>query len=305
MANYTTAFTDSLKYFYTDPNSNTSYDAMAVKEFSTLNYNYVFKKWEDACEEIDEWNEEHEDAEPRGYPILGEDEGFTFASDNYIKRHLKKVTTLTLRNNSLFTILSGEVSYILQQRNQSGGWDAIIEDETPHSNDARTRTFQIYNATKYLDLKNIYVTYVPLNAETWLTNNTNGSRENVDILVINNELDMEEPVTLNFYIVAQPIDNTGTPLTEATVTSGGQFLYTPPKVSVQVKDTENMNMIFYTNTTLQNSDLAVEGYTITTLASNKVHLLESKYSRLASIKIEIRDGNTNALYSVKESNILQ
>ena len=116
---------------------------------------------------------------------------------------------------------------------------------------------------------------------------------------------MEEPVTLNFYIVAQPIDNTGTPLTEATVTSGGQFLYTPPKVSVQVKDTENMNMIFYTNTTLQNSDLAVEGYTITTLASNKVHLLESKYSRLASIKIEIRDGNTNALYSVKESNILQ
>ena len=305
MANYTTAFTDSLKYFYTDPNSNTSYDAMAVKEFSTLNYNYVFKKWEDACEEIDEWNEEHEDAEPRGYPILGEDEGFTFASDNYIKRHLKKVTTLTLRNNSLFTILSGEVSYILQQRNQSGGWDAIIEDETPHSNDARTRTFQIYNATKYLDLKNIYVTYVPLNAEIWLTNNTNGSRENVDILVINNELDMEEPVTLNFYIVAQPIDNTGTPLTEATVTSGGQFLYTPPKVSVQVKDTENMNMIFYTNTTLQNSDLAVEGYTITTLASNKVHLLESKYSRLASIKIEIRDGNTNALYSVKESNILQ
>ena len=310
---YVHAYTDqeTLKYFLSSHAA--TYDNKALNAFKELNKQYVRRKYDEACAAIDDFNEENETDVP--YPDFDSETGefeyggdhYAYATDSEIKRHLKKTTTVSLSNDDLFTFLSADIQYELKQ-SVGGTWYNIIEDQEDSTleNANRKQTYSLNNTSKYIRLSNLYFMYVPLSSD-WKTNNAWGS--DIDNLVINNGIDVDDSVDINIYLVAQPIDSDGNEISGELDAVRDIFIYPPPTTTLSVADASDVQTIIYTNTSLKKTDIKKlnggDDYEVSGLHADKTHLLNEKYSRLFAAKVEIRDATTNALYSVKESNILR
>lgn len=308
---YVPAYTSSetLKYFLNNHNNN-SYDNRAVREFKARNERYIKQKYDECCELIQEYNEEEDMDLP--IPVLEEDgsfdspfdiyDGYRYATEEEIKKHIKKTSKVTISNNDLFTYLNAEVIYELKQ-NVGGSWEALIEDEPLSSDDYnknREVSYPVVNSTKFLKLSNLYYMYVPL-SEDYTRDNVWGT--NVDNLIINNGIYVDDSTDINLYIIGQAVNSDGEDISYVLI--DGEEMYTPPNTEIKVVDVDNVTTIMYTNLRYTNAFAATNHIEVQNLHSEKTHLLEEKYSRLFSTKVEIRDATTNALYSIKESNILR
>ncbi len=286
---FVSEFTASdLRYFLRA--SSSSFDKQAVQHFSSLNTTYVSQKWKAECDRIDAYNALHAD---EGiiveYPELGTG-AYVLTSEDVIREHLNKETFISVRKNSLFHFITVKIKYSLQQ-NIGTGWVPIIEDESVMANPNRTVTYTFMSDSKYIDLQNIYLMYVPL-ASDWHS----------DKITLENGTELSNGFDFNFYLVQQPFDSDGNELAGVD-TIGGNPLYSAPDVTVTAANPLN-RITLYTNTNLSAAATGLAGK-IGQLYTDKVHILESKYTRLFEIKVSVYDETKNSLLCMKETSILR